>query len=137
MMMEFLQEAILQVLGAILAVIVPAIGYYGTMFLKNNVFLQNLTKKKEITAIIVKFIEQSYKEIDGVNKLDKAKEEILKWSSNIGLKITEQELDVMIESAVKDLSLASQKAKAMPLNESAFVSLESLSEEVEKAIDSE
>lgn len=137
MMIEFLQEAILQVLGAVLSIVVTAIGFYGTKFLKNNVFLQNLTKKKEITAIIVKFIEQSYKEIDGVNKLDKAKEEILKWANNIGLKITQQELDVMIESAVKDLTLASQQAKATPLNESAFISLESLSEEVEKVIDSE
>ena len=110
-MTEFIQDAVLQILGAILSVAVSAIGYYGTQFLRNNIFLQNLSKKKEITAIIVKFVEQSYSEINGDAKLEKAKDEVLKWANNIGLKITEQELDAMIESAVKDLKLASESAK--------------------------
>lgn len=124
MMIEFIQEAILQILGAVLSIVVTAIGYYGTKFLKNNVFLQNLTKKKEITAIIVKFIEQSYKDILGTDKLEKAKEEVLKWAKNIGLTITEQELDIMIESAVKDLQLASQSASQNVIENAYNVGLE-------------
>lgn len=124
-MAEFVQEAILQILGAVLSLAVTAIGIYGTQFLRNNVFLQNLAKKKEITSIIVKFVEQAYKEIDGVDKLSKAKEEVLKWANNIGLKITEQELDIMIESAVKDLKLASQSVTTNTIESAYNVGLES------------
>lgn len=48
----------------------------------------------------VKCINQAYETLSNEEKYEKAKEDILEWLSNEGLKITETKLKIVIESAV-------------------------------------
>ena len=61
--------------------------------------------KKEIVDSTVKYIEQIYKGvmISNEDKLSKAKEKALEWLNSKGLKISDTELDILIESAVNGL----------------------------------
>ena len=61
--------------------------------------------KKEIVEATVKYIEQIYKGVmvSNEDKLSKAKEKALEWLNSKGLKISDTELDILIESAVNGL----------------------------------
>lgn len=54
--------------------------------------------KEEIVENTVKYVEQLYKDLDGVEKLKIAKENILLLLKEKSIKITELELNVLIES---------------------------------------
>lgn len=48
----------------------------------------------------IKCINQAYETLTNEEKYEKAKNDILEWLSNEGLKITESKLKIVIESAV-------------------------------------
>ena len=59
--------------------------------------------KKEIVKDTVNYVEQVFKDIHGAEKLEKAKEKALEWLNEKGIKISETELEILIESAVNGL----------------------------------
>ena len=60
-----------------------------------------------MTATTVKYIEQIYKDVHGTEKLEKAKETMLALLEEKGIKISDVELVILLESAVKDMNYKS------------------------------
>jgi len=100
--MELIQDNLIQILATIITAIASFIG----MSIKKAYTKYVDTKtKKEIIDSTVKYIEQIYKGvmISNEDKLFKAKEKALEWLNSKGLKISDTELDILIESAVNGL----------------------------------
>lgn len=101
-MMELIQDNLIQILATIITAVASFIG----MSIKKAYTKYVDTKtKKEIVDSTVKYIEQIYKGvmISNEDKLSKAKEKSLEWLNSKGLKISDTELDILIESAVNGL----------------------------------
>lgn len=80
------------------------IGTQLTKFLKKKGIISQIQSHKEIAQIVVNAVEQSYKHLHGEEKLNLAKIELMKMSKEKGLKISEKELDLLIESSVKSMN---------------------------------
>lgn len=101
-MMELIQDNLIQILATIITAVASFIG----MSIKKAYTKYVDTKtKKEIVDSTVKYIEQIHKGvmISNEDKLSKAKEKSLEWLNSKGLKISDTELDILIESAVNGL----------------------------------
>lgn len=98
--MEFLQNYLLEILATVITAVASFIG----LTIKNAYTKYiNTQTKKEIVKDTVNYIEQVYKDIHGEEKLSKAKEKALEWLNEKGIKISDIELEILIESAVKGL----------------------------------
>jgi hypothetical protein len=100
--MELIQDNLIQILATVITAVASFIG----MSIKKAYTKYVDTKtKKEIVDLTVKYIEQIYKGvmISNEDKLSKAKEKALEWLNSKGLKISNTELDILIESAVNGL----------------------------------
>lgn len=100
--MELIQDNLIQILATIITAVASFIG----MSIKKAYTKYVDTKtKKEIVDSTVKYIEQIYKGvmISNEDKLSKAKEKALEWLNSKGLKTSDTELDILIESAVNGL----------------------------------
>lgn len=100
--MELIQDNLIQILATIITAVASFIG----MSIKKAYTKYVDTKtKKEIVDSTVKYIEQIYKGvmISNEDKLSKAKEKAIEWLNSKGLKISDTELDILIESAVNGL----------------------------------
>lgn len=95
--MEFLQNYMLEILATVITAVASFIG----VTIKNAYTKYVDTKtKKEIVKATVEYVEQVFKEIHGEEKLDKAKERAMEWLNEKGIKISDTELEILIESAV-------------------------------------
>ena len=56
--------------------------------------------KKKVVETTCRYINQLYNDLDGSQKLEKAKENIVDQLNEKGISITELELDVLIESTI-------------------------------------
>lgn len=64
---------------------------------------------KEIARVVVKFVEQVYKDIHGEEKLDKALEAFAEMLNNKGITISDLEMRVYLESALAEFNEAFNK----------------------------
>ncbi len=101
-MMELIQDNLIQILATI---ITAGASFIGVSIKKAYTKYVDTKTKKEIVDLTVKYIEQIYKGvmISNEDKLSKAKEKALEWLNSKGLKISDTELDILIESAVNGL----------------------------------
>ena len=98
--MEFIQNYLFEILATIITALASFIG----VSIKNAYTKYVNTKtKKEIVKDTVNYVEQVFKDIHGAEKLNKAKEKALEWLNEKGIKISETELEILIESAVNGL----------------------------------
>lgn len=102
---EKMKEIITQIITDYLPVIFTGIltvlvGFIRTKYNK----LADTDIKKSVIADTVKYIEQIYKDIHGDEKLDKAEEKAKSLLEEKGIKISNNELVTLIESAVRDMN---------------------------------
>jgi LL-H family phage holin len=90
---EFLKPVLLAIAGFL--------GYQVAIFIRRYVDRQTLAQKQELVTIAVKMVEQMYKDLGGEEKYNKAVEWITAEAKRLGIKITENEMRGLIESAVK------------------------------------
>lgn len=101
--MEALQDVLLNLL-----IVVVGFGdnfhrTKGTAYLKKKGVLAQLESKKNYVAIVVSAVQQVYAEANGDAKLQEAKVQLIDLFNKNGIKFTEDELDLLIESAVKGM----------------------------------
>lgn len=101
-MMELIQDNLIQILATIITAVAS---FIGVSIKKTYTKYVDTKTKKEIVDLTVKYIEQIYKGvmISNEDKLSNAKEKALEWLNSKGLKISDTELDILIESAVNGL----------------------------------
>jgi LL-H family phage holin len=77
---------------------------YVVKFLKAKGVLAKLEGNKELVKIVVGAVEQTHKHLEGREKLNMAKIELVKLMNEKGVKISEKEIDLLIESSVKEMN---------------------------------
>ena len=82
------------------AVMTAIVGFVKSKYTK----IANDSIKKDVASTTVKYIEQIYKDVHGTEKLERAKETMLEEK---GVKISDVELVILLESAVKDMNYKS------------------------------
>lgn len=67
--------------------------------------------KHEVAALVVKYVEQVYKDLHGEEKLEKALEAAADMLNEKGIIISDLELRVLLEAALAELNNAFQKTE--------------------------
>ena len=93
-MLELLQPFLLEIIITILTAIAT---YFGTKVKKLYEEKCNDETKRKVVATVVNAIEQLYKDLNGEEKLEKAKESIIEMLNEKGISITELEMNMLIE----------------------------------------
>ena len=83
-------------------------GFIGTQIKRLYEKHINTDRKRKVVETCVKAVEQLYHDLDGAEKLEKAKENILAMLSQESMEITELEMDMLIESVVSEFNLSLQ-----------------------------
>lgn len=83
-------------------------GFIGTQIKRLYEKHINTDRKRKVVETCVKAVEQLYHDLDGAEKLEKAKENILAMLSQESIEITELEMDMLIESVVAEFNLSLQ-----------------------------
>lgn len=92
-----LQPIIMSAAVTILTALATAIG----VFVKNKVKeLANTKEKKDVVETTCRYINQVFKDLNGAEKFEKAKENILQQLNEKGISISDLELEVLIEATV-------------------------------------
>ncbi len=100
-MLDAIQSNILEILVTLFTVIIT---YVATRLKKKFEEYINTDAKQKIVKMVVNATEQLYKNLDGEQKLIKAKENIIALIKEKGLSITELEMDMMIEEVVNNFN---------------------------------
>lgn len=103
-MMEALIPELLDIVIVIITALVGVATRYAVSFLKEKGILAKLENNKELVKIVVGAVEQTYKHLEGAEKLNMAKIELVKLMNEKGVKISEKEIDLLIESSVKEMN---------------------------------
>lgn len=101
--MEALQQALINLLVVVIGVVASFIGQKLSVYLQQKGIDKQLQSKKAYADIVVSAIQQIYKEADGAEKLESAKKELVDLLNKNGIKISDSELNILIESAVKGM----------------------------------
>lgn len=104
--MEMLQAEIMNLVALILAGCMGVVTKSVMSYLKKKGIIAKIASNKELANIVVGAVEQTYKHLHGEEKLNLAKIELIKQAKKKGLKISEDELDLLIESSVKEMNKA-------------------------------
>ena len=94
-----------QIINAIMpyvVTIVTAIFAYLAVRIKTKLEEKlNTQAKKEVAEATVNYIQQVYSALDGKEKLQKALETSTEWLESKGIKVSEAEMTILIEAAIK------------------------------------
>lgn len=94
-----------QIINAIMpyvVTIVTAIFAYLAVRIKTKLEEKlNTQAKKEVAEATVNYIQQVYSTLDGKEKLQKALETATEWLESKGIKVSEAEMTILIEAAIK------------------------------------
>lgn len=63
----------------------------------------NTDIKRKVAEDVVKFVEQVNADLDGAEKFELAKDKAVQWLNDKNIKVSETEIEVLIESFVKQL----------------------------------
>lgn len=107
--MEVLQAEIINLIALILTACIGLVTQKVMSYLKKKGIVTQLQNHKEVTNIVVGAIEQTYKHLHGKEKLNMAKIEIMKIAKSKGIKISEKDLDLLIESSVREMNSVIRK----------------------------
>lgn len=111
--MELLLTFINEYGTTILYTILTALfGYFGIIAKKYFDKWFETKEKKEIAKEVVQFTEQVYKSLHGAEKLKKAMEAMSQMLAEKGIRITELEMQVLLEAAVAEFNKAFEKEGA-------------------------
>ena len=105
-MLELLQNNLMQIVGTILLGIVSFLG--AKIKTKYDGYV-NTKIKKEIVNSTVRYVEQVFNTLHGQEKLNKAKEKAIEWLNEKGIKASETELEILIESVVNEFNQSINK----------------------------
>lgn len=107
--MESIQAELINLVIVVITVLVGWVAQKVTAYFKEKGLITKLETNKELVRIVVNAVEQTYKHLNGDEKLKVAKIELVKLMNEKKIKISEKEIDTLIESAVKEMNDAIKK----------------------------
>ena len=102
--MEDLTQALVNLLVVVIGLVATFVGQKGMAFLKKKGVVAQLESKQAYVNIVVNAMEQAFKEADGATKLKNAQTELSQLFRKNGIPFTEDEISLLIESAVKGMN---------------------------------
>lgn len=106
--MDFLTPAIINLFGAVVTVAFGFLSYkitkWGNEFVNTKSILMTAEEKKAVINTTVEYVEQVFKDLHGADKLNKAKEKALSILAEEGINISDEQLEILIEAAVKGMN---------------------------------
>ena len=105
-MLEALQPYLLEILVSILTAIAT---FIGTKLKKCYEEKVNTEVKEKVVRTVVEAVEQIYKDLNGAERLEKAKESIVEMLNEKNISITELEMNMLIESVVNGFNQSKTK----------------------------
>jgi|GEM_PF-507712 len=100
-MSDFINVVLLPVLSTVLTAVIAYIGVKLKGILEKS---ENEKEKKDAAKTCVQAVEQLYKDLHGEEKYNKCVESLTEMLNEKGITVTELELKMLIESAVKELN---------------------------------
>ncbi len=92
----------------ILSILLPVLAVMLAEWLRRKIGVERLARiqreletKKELAALAVKFVEQAYKELKGIEKYQVAATWLAAQASERGISITADEIEGLIESTLR------------------------------------
>jgi LL-H family phage holin len=101
-----MEEIKLEIINLVVTVLVACVGIVTRQvvkYLKGKGLIAQLENNKELVKIVVNAVEQTYKTLHGEEKLNVAKLEVVKLMNEKKIKISEKEIDLLIEASVKEM----------------------------------
>lgn len=102
-MFESIQVELINLAIVVLTTLAGFVAKQATSFLKNSGALAQAENNKQMVNIVVSAVEQMYKEVGGQEKFEMAKLELVKLLNEKKIKVSQTEIDLLIESAVKEM----------------------------------
>lgn len=99
-----IQEQLIMLLGVILTAIVAYVSTSIKKWLNAKLSNEQLEQGRKYAEIIVHAIEQIYRESGGQVKFEKAKENLVKMLNDNKVKISEDQIDYLIEAVVNEMN---------------------------------
>ena len=99
---QFIEAYGIELLGTLLVAIFGFLGVQAKKLYKN--FVDDKTKESVVKSV-VKAMEQIYRDLDGRERYQKAKESIVEMLNSKGVKITESEMNILIEASVSEFNM--------------------------------
>jgi ABC-type antimicrobial peptide transport system ATPase subunit len=103
-MMEMLHEQLINLAIILLVGFVGWVTKTATGYLKKKGLVSQLESHKQLVNLVVNGVEQAYTHLHGKEKLNMAKIEVIKLANSKGVKISANDLDMLIENAVKEMN---------------------------------
>ena len=107
--LQALQPILLEAITGIFVIISGIVGAQINAFFKQRKLGEKMSNHKELIGHVVKAVEQGYKDFDGSHKLEIAKDKAVELANQKGLKITDAEMDMLIEACVAELKKEAMK----------------------------
>jgi LL-H family phage holin len=105
-----MEDKLLQLAYDLLAILIPALVALAVEYLRRRLGTEKMRKiqeelsaKKELATLAVRFVEQVYRDLHGEEKYNKAAEWLVEQAGKIGLKLTPEEVKGLIEAALREL----------------------------------
>ena len=96
-MKEILMEYLPKIVEYILIIIVGLLANKAKKLINTDI-------KRSVVRDTVKYVEQVFKDVHGVEKLDAAKDKAVTLLKDKGIKVNDEEIIVLIESAVTEMN---------------------------------
>lgn len=109
--MESLHAEILNLALILLTGLVGYVAKHVASYFKKKGILSQIESHKELAKLVVAGVEQAYTQLHGKEKLNVAKIELIKLANSKGLKVSEKELDIIIEAVVKEMNDSIKEVK--------------------------
>ena len=113
-MAEFIQNNSSEIIALLVTVFGGIFTFLGAMIKKKYTEVVNDSAKKEVVDATVKYVEQACstcKKMTSEKKKNMAKEKAIEWLNEKGIKISDTELDILIEASVNGLKKGLQEVK--------------------------
>lgn len=107
--MESIQAELINLVIVVITALAGWVTQKVTAYFKEKGLITKLETNKELVRIVVNAVEQTYKHLNGDEKFKVAKIELMKLMNEKKIKISEQEIDTLIESTVKEMNDAIKK----------------------------
>lgn len=96
-----MKEIIMQIIPIVLATVGTFL--IGLIKAKYSQYV-NTDTKKEIAMLTVRYVEQVFTALHGKDKLEKAKSTFVDMLNEKGIKVSEAEIDMLLEAAVNQMN---------------------------------
>lgn len=116
-MMEQLMPELISLGITVFVTCVGVVSRMATKHLKAKGVLSKLESHEKLVKIVVNAVEQAYKEYNGQEKFDQAKVEIAELLTEKKIRISDKEIDLLIEAMVKEMNKQIKEELSQPESE--------------------